>query len=74
MNDTCSPTILELRVNGDVLEIPAPATLATLIELRQPRPPFAIELNKTLVRRGDFATTTLKGGDTVEIVTLVGGG
>ena len=74
MTDTCSTTTLEIRVNGEVQELPAPATLATLIELRQPRPPFAIELNKTLVRRGEFATTTLKGGDTVEIVTLVGGG
>ncbi len=65
---------LSLVVNGQPFEVPAAATLATLIDLRQPRPPFAVELNKQLVRRSLYGTTQLRTGDRVEIVTLVGGG
>jgi thiamine biosynthesis protein ThiS len=42
--------------------------------VRQPQPPFAVELNKQLVRRPTYDTTSLNNGDVVEIVTLVGGG
>ena len=61
-------------VNGEACSIELPATLATLIERRAPRPPFAVEVNKRLIRRGAFESTPLNDGDAVEIVTLVGGG
>lgn len=65
---------LQIQLNGEVFSLPAPATIATLVALRNPRPPFAVELNKELVRRPNYAATTLCEGDQVEIVTLVGGG
>ena len=34
----------------------------------------AVEVNRELIRRGDFGLTTLGDGDVVEVVTLVGGG
>lgn len=75
LNQACeSDPTLSLIVNGQPLQVPAHATLATLIDLRQPRPPFAVELNKRLVRRSQYSATQLQRGDTVEIVTLVGGG
>jgi len=75
INQTCMPpATLSLVVNGQPFDVPAGATLATLINLRQPRPPFAVELNKQLVRRSLYGTTPLQAGDAVEIVTLVGGG
>lgn len=52
----------------------APATVASLVARRQPRPPFAVEVNRKLVRRPEYEATSLTDGDVVEIVTLVGGG
>ncbi len=65
---------MKLVINGHEIEIPDPATIAGLVELRSPRPPFAVEVNKRHVRRPDYDKTDLHDGDRVEIVTLVGGG
>ncbi len=66
--------ITTLVVNGQSFALDALATVASLVDLRQPRPPFAVELNKRLVRRSEYANTPLANGDNLEIVTLVGGG
>ena len=34
----------------------------------------AVELNRKIVRRGDWGSTTISEGDRVEIVHFVGGG
>jgi len=65
---------LSIRLNGEAYALASPATVASLVMQRQPRPPFAVEVNKGLVHRGEHAATALKDGDAVEIVTLVGGG
>lgn len=65
---------IQIRLNGDRFALDAPATVASLVAVRKPRPPFAVELNKTLVRRPQYESTELDEGDAVEIVTLVGGG
>lgn len=72
--DEMIETTIEITVNGESVALDAPATVATLVAKRQPRPPFAVELNKKLVRRGTYEATPLANRDTVEIVTLVGGG
>lgn len=74
MANSESITLISILVNGDAAQLDAPATIANLVELRAPRPPFAVELNKQLVRRGDYNKVSLNDGDRVEIVTLVGGG
>jgi thiamine biosynthesis protein ThiS len=45
-----------------------------LTELNLPPRRVAVELNRQLVRRAAFGQTTLREGDALEIVTLVGGG
>ncbi len=65
---------MQIDVNGETQAVDAPATVASLIAVRSPRPPFAVEVNRRLVRRPEYATTELRAGDRVEIVTLVGGG
>ena len=65
---------LRIEINGEDLQLDEPATVATLIQQRSPRPPFAVEVNKRLVRRPEYTTQKLNDGDRVEIVTLVGGG
>ncbi len=65
---------LMICVNGEREALAGPATVAMLIQARGPRPPFAVEVNKRLVRRSEYEVTALREGDQVEIVTLVGGG
>jgi len=36
--------------------------------------PCAVEINKRLIPRREHATTLIREGDSVEVVTLVGGG
>lgn len=61
-------------LNGETQTLADDQTLVGLLELRKPRPPFAVELNKQLVRRSEYANVRIKNGDQIEIVTLVGGG
>lgn len=66
---------MQIVLNGDPLPLDVPLTLADLIARYKLTPQrVAIELNQNLVKRADFAQTTLNDGDQVEIVTLVGGG
>ncbi len=65
---------MQIVLNGEAEDLDEPATVATLLAVRRPRPPFAVELNKNLVRRQAYEATALSEGDVVEIVTLVGGG
>ena len=64
----------KIILNGEQHEWDGPARLSDLLEARRPRPPFAVEVNKRLVRRNEYEETELREGDRVEIVTLVGGG
>lgn len=73
MNPAQRQTI-DIFVNGEGVSLEEPATVATLIARRSPQPPFAVEVNRRLVRRGAYDATPLAKGDRVEIVTLVGGG
>lgn len=71
---TTTTDTIEITLNGDSYTLATPATVATLIAARSPRPPFAVEVNKQLVRHKEYETTSLSAGDVVEVVTLVGGG
>ena len=64
-----------ITVNSQPIEVPSAASVADLVALLQlPSTRVAVELNRQLVRRSDHGATTLSPGDTVEVVTLVGGG
>ena len=67
---------MKIQINGEQREFPQSVLLlAELInELSLTPQRIAVEVNKTIVRRGDWDTTTLKDGDHVEIVHFVGGG
>lgn len=74
MSQTDIRNTIEIQLNGEPFAADVPATVASLVATRRPRPPFAVEVNKQLVRRPQYETVTLNEGDVVEIVTLVGGG
>ncbi len=71
---TWSETV-QITVNGQNETLDESATVSDLLARFELAPlRVAIEVNEQLVRRADYGETTLRAGDRVEIVTLVGGG
>lgn len=66
---------MKLTVNGKNHETKDGANVAQLLaELGMNPQLVAVEVNKQLVTRKYHASSVLKDGDVLEIVTLVGGG
>jgi len=66
---------MKLQINGEARDFPAPLTLSALVEQLGMKPDrVAIELNRAIVSRAQWAKTTLVEGDRLEIVQFVGGG
>ena len=66
---------MQITVNGKPRELSHAATIADLLaalELNVRH--VAVELNRQLVPRAQHAEQQLADGDTLEVVTLVGGG
>jgi sulfur carrier protein len=64
-----------IRLNGEPRQIPDDSTAAALIallELSGKR--LAMEVNREIVPRSDYASHRLQEGDEVEIVHAIGGG
>ncbi|GAC1400360.1 MAG: sulfur carrier protein ThiS [Pyrinomonadaceae bacterium] len=66
---------MRIELNGETREIPDALTLANLVEhLELARERLAVEHNRRVVRRVEWAEINLSEGDTIEIVHFVGGG
>lgn len=66
---------MRLRINGETRELANGLSLLELIkELNLPADRIAVELNRNVVRRSEWASTKLKEDDQIEIVHFVGGG
>jgi thiamine biosynthesis protein ThiS len=64
-----------VELNGEQREVREGISVAELIlELRLEPEQVAVELNRKLVRRSVHRETVVRGGDVLEVVTLVGGG
>jgi sulfur carrier protein len=62
-------------VNGKKIELDGTTALAAYLELLGVSPrAVAVEHNGMIIERDAYATTTLRDGDVVEIVRMVGGG
>jgi sulfur carrier protein len=67
--------MLQLTINGEVREVPAGLTLASLLQhLGLTEGPVAIERNREIVPRAQHAVVRVEAGDILEIVQFVGGG
>ena len=67
--------MVTIVLNGEKHEIESEVTLDQLLDLFSlPRQRVAIERNKSVVRRQDWATTSLADADTIEVIHFVGGG
>ena len=68
---------MNLIINGESREFPELSMVlsALLLEkLGMKGDRVAVELNREIVRRGEWESTVLKDGDRLEIVHFVGGG
>jgi sulfur carrier protein len=66
---------MRLKINGDEQEIANISVLADLVDhLAMKSDRVAVELNREIVPRTHWTTTSLKDGDELEIVHFVGGG
>ena len=66
---------MNVQLNGETREISDDSTIESLIAFLALEPTrVAIELNRSVVRRNQWATTVLNEGDQIEIVHFVGGG
>jgi thiamine biosynthesis protein ThiS len=67
--------VITLQVNGKSVELERPTPLMTYIAMLGVNPrAVAVEHNGTILERATYESITLKEGDTVEIVRMVGGG
>jgi sulfur carrier protein len=70
-----STTHIQIQVNGAPRALSERTSVLALLEQLGFRPEIvAVELNERLLPREQRASTFVKSGDRVEVVTLVGGG
>lgn len=66
---------MNLRINGKLTTLPQAQTLEAYLASRALDPAVVvIELNESIVPRDQWAQTLLAEGDSLEIVSFVGGG
>ena len=66
---------MEVVVNGEKRELPDGITVSRLLETMKVTPErVVVEVNLTILKRAQHASTILQEGDQVEIVQFVGGG
>ena len=71
-NDAAEITVV---VNGDAREVRGGETIASLVRFLELDPErLAVEVNRRIVKRAQWASTTLAAGAQIEIVQFVGGG
>ena len=67
---------MKIRVNGTERNVPDTVTtvsnLLTLLDVQPGK--TAVEINGSIIEQCSFDTVELNAGDTVEIVSFVGGG
>src|SRR5437764_245006 len=66
---------IEIRLNGEARQIPAPLSIAELLDhLNLPKEYVAVERNRSIVPKMQWESVALNQGDELEVVHFVGGG
>lgn len=66
---------MQIILNGEPYQLKQADSLASLlVELQHENRRVAVELNREIIPRGQFASTRLCDGDQIEIVHAIGGG
>ncbi len=67
--------MISLRINGKAVELAEPTPLLAYLEQLGVNPrAVAVEHNGEIIERSGYESVTLRDGDQVEIVRMVGGG
>jgi sulfur carrier protein len=67
--------LITIDLNGEPHAIDGDPGLEALLKKLDLRPNrVAVEINRTVVPKDDYARTILKAGDQVEVINFVGGG
>jgi sulfur carrier protein len=66
---------IQISVNGDAVQLPEGASVKVLLDqLKIATPRVAVERNREIVPKAEYASTKLVSGDALEVVEFVGGG
>jgi sulfur carrier protein len=66
---------ITIKLNGEAYVIEGDARLTALIDALKMKPTrIAVELNREVVPKADYAGVTLREGDELELIDFVGGG
>ena len=68
---------MRIMLNGDVIDVPAEATVRSVVEMMTERPNvrgLAVAVNAEVIHRGDWDQRTLAEEDQVEVLSAIGGG
>ena len=73
--DSIAPKPITIDLNGEAFTIEGDPGLEALLKKLDLRPArIAVEINRMVVAKADYAQTRLSDGDQVEIINFVGGG
>lgn len=65
---------MQVVLNGEIHTVDDAATLAELVTRLELTGKYAVELNETIVPRGEYQNAVLHAGDRIEVVQAIGGG
>jgi len=66
---------VRVLINGEEKGLPGPISVSDLLDrFELPSQRVAIELNKIVIRKSNWAETLVNDGDRIEVVHFVGGG
>lgn len=65
---------VKITFNGEPKEVQSSNVALLLKEFSLENKKLAVELNREIVKRGSYEQTSINSGDSIEIVTFVGGG
>ncbi|MCC9602331.1 sulfur carrier protein ThiS [Stieleria sp. JC731] len=67
--------MIKITVNGSAVELESEMSVEQLLDTVDVPPNYlAVEVNADVVPRENYSSVTVRDGDDVEVVTLVGGG
>jgi len=66
---------MNITLNGEKREVPDSLTvIGLLLHLNIQHQRVAVELNESIVKKDSYASTAIKDGDALEVVSFMGGG